>query len=139
MIDTQNDASAAVRSFSLESLVSGARADIAGMMALRGAFGDAIVDIVHAELPHLEQTLALEAAREQLSPHDYVRWLLKTVEDHFGGSTVMLPSDTYESRAASYLVTLIDPHHEDEGRLSLRRMLEAACEQILEDRLNAAR
>lgn len=122
--------------FPLINLEMARQSDAAGVMALRAEFGDNVVDIIHAELPYLEPTLAVTAHQDDVSPREFVKTLRRSVDTLV--VEYRLPSDLpmgsdYDHTVATHLIHLIDPTHEDKDRRSLGNLLSSVLEQILED------
>ena len=127
--------------FPLINLEMARQSDVAGVMALRAEFGDNVVDIIHAELPYLEPTLAVTAHLEDVSPRDFVKTLRRSIDTLMDGDEQLgdltMGSD-YDHTVATHLIHLIDPAHEDKDRRSLGNLLSSVLEQILEDNAQPA-
>lgn len=120
-------------SFPLISLQMARQSDMVGVMALRKEFGDEVVDIIYAELPHLEQTLAITAHHAEMAPDQFVNMLRRSVDTLAEGEDGDMVASDYIDTVATHLIRLIDPTHESADRRSLGNLLSCMLEQILED------
>ena len=126
-------------SISLINLQMASQSDAAGVLALRKKFGDDVVTIVHTELPHLAQTLAITAHQEGKSPKEFVKALRRSIDTMMTVDSANVATSDDADEIATHLIRLIDPTHEDEARRSLHDLLSSQLEQILEDQQAFAR